>query len=112
MKNIEISNKHTILPKTFNSKVCSASPTIFDAFIVYFPKWLTKILGITRLHADVLGLFSNLTPSFSEISLSLRYHDTLALGMASIIVSNLIDFPWMATVSIGLFKKIGAPKYD
>ena len=99
-----------LLPRISTSNLCSASPTTFEALIVYFPEWATGLnLGITRLLDEVFWSISNLTLSFNVNSLSFNNQETFAFGKASIKHSNLIDWSWTTIVFLGKVINFGAP---
>lgn len=96
------------LPKTSKSKVWTDSPTIFDALIVYFPKWVVLIiLAINKLFEDVFGSVSNLTPSFVVNSLPFKNQDNFAFGKASTKHSNLTDWLLITTIFFGAVINVG-----
>jgi hypothetical protein len=79
-----------LLPNTSKLKLCSASPTLFDALIVYLPKLAGDTFTITNAITPVLASVSNLTSLFVN-SLSFKNHDTFGFGNASIKHSNLVN---------------------
>ena len=90
-------------------KLCSVSPTIFEAFKVIVPIWEAKILGIIKELTDVFWSTSNLTLSLFVNSLPFKNHVILALGKASTKHSNLAKLSWMTIAFSGFVISFGDP---
>ena len=97
------------LPKTSKLKLCSISPTPFEALIVYLPKWADETFGTTKNVDDVLASVSNLILSLTVNSFPFNDQVNLAFGRESTRHSNRACWSWIAIVSLGIVTNFGAP---